>query len=138
MLTELAIGLSVGTGFVGLLVGRLLKKERIKEVIVEVPGEPLPAKPFLKFFSLIDYVDVKPLLEQAEKDQTIFINIEKLNLDPFKRGKFLSDLDEESHLHNVELRTINPDLIMIVSKDARIEIRAISPQNFPLAQELSQ
>ena len=129
MLVEVAIG--VGGLLTGILIGRILKKEKIIEKKIKVPGDPLPATPYLRFYALADYVEARALIEEATTGISIFVNIEKLNVDPLKRRQFLESLKEESSFHNVVLRSITPDLIMIVPKDARIEVKTISKHNYP-------
>ncbi len=131
---EISIGL--GSLLVGAFFGRLFKKETVKEVRIEVPGEPLPATPYLKFYSLADFVDAKPLVEEATNGVSVFINLEKLNLAPYKRHKFLADLKEETGYQKVVLRSLNPDLVMLIPLNARIEVKTLSPQNYPLVSEI--
>ncbi len=134
MLVEIAIGFS--SLVIGAFIGRRFKKETIKEVRVEVPGEPLPATPYLKFYSLADFVDAKPLVEEAATGASVFINLEKLNLAPYKRHKFLADLKEETDYQKVVLRSLNPDLVMLIPLNARVEVKTLSPQNYPMISEL--
>ena len=129
MLVEVAIG--VGGLLTGVLIGRVLKKEKVIEKTIKVPGDPLPATPYLRFYALADYVEARALIEEATTGISIFVNIEKLNVDPLKRRQFLESLKEESSFQNVVLRSITPDLIMIVPKDARIEVKTISKHNYP-------
>ncbi len=129
MMIEVAIGVSSFLG--GILIGWLFKKERVVEKVVEVPGEPLPATPYLKFYALADYVEARAMVEEADAGASVFINLEKLNVDPLKRRQFLDNLKEESNYHDVVLRSINQDLILVVPKKARIEVKTVSRNNYP-------
>ena len=101
------------------------KNSNEKEEDFKVANEP----PGVKFYSLLDVVKTKRIIDDVEKGNLVFLNIGRISAFPERKRDFLKNLKEKSSELRATLKMVSEETVMVAPSSVPIEIRSLSPLN---------